>query len=90
MLCVIEFDDIISSPRRPNLDRADAYAAPEQIMDVIVNDLVVGIVAHEYARRFRSEPSAVSDVVVGHGDPPAMRASRHGGFALESPLGHLA
>ena len=88
---VIVFDDIAPGLAGPEiLDRAHGDARVEQVVNVVVNDLVVGIVAHEHAHRFRSEPPAVGDLVVGHGDPPAVRALRHGGLALESPLGHPA
>src|SRR5437762_2601836 len=53
-------------------------------------DLIVGIVTHEHAHRFRTKPPAVGDFVVGNGDPLAVRAGRHGGFALASSLGQLA
>ena len=88
---VIVFDDIARGLARPEiLDRAHGDARVEQVVNVVVNDLVVGIVAHEHAHRFRSKPPAVGDLVVGHRDPPAVRALRHGGLALASPLGQLA
>ncbi len=88
---VIVLDDIALGLARPEvLDRAHGDAGVEQVVNVVVNDLVVGIVAHEHAHRFRGEPPAVGDLVVGHGDPPAVRALGHGGLALESPLGQLA
>ena len=52
--------------------------------------LALGVVAHEHAHRLRREPPEMGDLVVGHRDPPAVRALRHGGLPQDAPLGQLA
>ncbi len=88
---VIVFDEIARGMAWSKiLDRANGYARVEQIVNVVVNNPIVGIVPHEHPHRFRSHPAAVGDFVVGDRYPPAVRAFWHRGFALDSPLGQTA
>lgn len=88
---VIIFDDVVLGMIRPEvLNRSGRDTALEQVVNVVVNNLVVGVVANEHARRFWREPSAMGDHVVSHGDPLAVGTLWHGRFTLLASLCQLA